>query len=87
MKYKVKDNHPGVRARGNLLLVSLVMFLVVHATPGWGQNNFGAVSRGPIRIRNQYFQIVNFNVVESGNFDYRKLVWIDDEFSNPLRVN
>lgn len=34
-----------------------------------------------------YFQIVNFNVVESGNFDYRKLVWIDDKFPNTLRVN
>lgn len=47
MKRKVKDNHPDVRARGNLLLVSLVMFLVVHADPGWGQDNFGAANRGP----------------------------------------
>lgn len=54
MKRKVKDNHPGVRARGNLPLVPLVIVLVFHATPGWGQNNFGAVSRGPIRIRNQF---------------------------------
>lgn len=29
-----------------------------------------------------YFQIVNFNVAESGNFDYKKLVWIEDEFTN-----
>ncbi len=29
-----------------------------------------------------YFQIVNFNVVESGNFDYKKLVWIDSELTN-----
>ncbi len=54
MACKVKDNHPGVRARVNLLLVSLVMFLVVYVTPGWGQDDFGAVSRGPIRIRNQF---------------------------------
>jgi hypothetical protein len=34
-----------------------------------------------------FFQIVNFNVVETGNFDYKKLVWIDDEFSNQMCVN
>lgn len=87
MKCKVKDNHPSVRARVNLLLVSLVIFLVFHATSGWGQDNFGAISRGSIRIRDQYFQIVNLSVVETGNFDYRKLVWINDELSNPLPVN
>ncbi len=50
----MQDNHPSVRARVNLLLVSLVMFVVVHATPGWGQDTFDAASRGPIRIRNQF---------------------------------
>jgi hypothetical protein len=34
-----------------------------------------------------YFQIVNFNVVETGNFDYRTLVWLDDEVSKSTCAN